>query len=396
MGTHQPIATPEKNGAVWLAGEASGDFIASLVLPEVERRMNGAPQYGVGGPRMREAGFHAWHDIRELSVRGYVEVLSHLPRLLRLRSQLVQSFAASNPRVFVGVDAPDFNLDIEAKLRRRGVPVVHFVSPAIWAWRPERIHKIRAAVDHMLLVFPFEQEIYKRAGIPATYVGHPLASVIPMTPDTAGARADFGLNEDSLPVVTVLPGSRIDEVKGCAPAFFGAVEKLLHHYGDMHVLIPAADERARENIIFLAGQYARLAQRMIVRVGTSHRMLEAADAVLVASGTAALEAALYKKPMVVGYKMPALTGMIMQKKGLIRHVSLPNILLGENVVPEFLQYFCEADQISYALEDALSNDAKRANLVERFTMLHESLRADTANLAAEAITAIAARKPAGL
>ena len=396
MGTHQPIATPEKNGAVWLAGEASGDFIASLVLPEVERRMNGAPQYGVGGPRMREAGFHAWHDIRELSVRGYVEVLSHLPRLLRLRSQLVQSFAASNPRVFVGVDAPDFNLDIEAKLRRRGVPVVHFVSPAIWAWRPERIHKIRAAVDHMLLVFPFEQEIYKRAGIPATYVGHPLASVIPMTPDTAGARADFGLNEDSLPVVTVLPGSRIDEVKGCAPAFFGAVEKLLHRYGDMHVLIPAADERAHENIIFLAGQYARLAQRMIVRVGTSHRMLEAADAVLVASGTAALEAALYKKPMVVGYKMPALTGMIMQKKGLIRHVSLPNILLGENVVPEFLQYFCEADQISYALEDALSNDAKRANLVERFTMLHESLRADTANLAAEAITAIAARKPAGL
>lgn len=396
MGTHQPIATPEKNGAVWLAGEASGDFIASLVLPEVERRMNGAPQYGVGGPRMREAGFHAWHDIRELSVRGYVEVLSHLPRLLRLRSQLVQSFAASNPRVFVGVDAPDFNLDIEAKLRRRGVPVLHFVSPAIWAWRPERIHKIRAAVDHMLLVFPFEQEIYKRAGIPATYVGHPLASVIPMTPDTAGARADFGLNEDSLPVVTVLPGSRIDEVKGCAPAFFGAVEKLLHRYGDMHVLIPAADERARENIIFLAGQYARLAQRMIVRIGTSHRMLEAADAVLVASGTAALEAALYKKPMVVGYKMPALTGMIMQKKGLIRHVSLPNILLGENVVPEFLQYFCEADQISYALEDALSNDAKRANLVERFTMLHESLRADTANLAAEAITAIAARKPAGL
>lgn len=396
MGTHQPIATPEKNGAVWLAGEASGDFIASLVLPEVERRMNGAPQYGVGGPRMREAGFHSWHDIRELSVRGYVEVLSHLPRLLRLRSQLVQSFAASNPRVFVGVDAPDFNLDIEAKLRRRVVPVVHFVSPAIWAWRPERIHKIRAAVDHMLLVFPFEQEIYKRAGIPATYVGHPLASVIPMTPDTAGARADFGLNEDSLPVVTVLPGSRIDEVKGCAPAFFGAVEKLLHRYGDMHVLIPAADELARENIIFLAGQYARLAQRMIVRVGTSHRMLEAADAVLVASGTAALEAALYKKPMVVGYKMPALTGMIMQKKGLIRHVSLPNILLGENVVPEFLQYFCEADQISYALEDALSNDAKRANLVERFTMLHESLRADTANLAAEAITAIAARKPAGL
>ena len=210
MGTHRPNPTLETNGIIWLAGEASGDYIASLALPEVEKRFEGSAQYGVGGPRMRAAGFHSWHDIRELSVRGYVEVLAHLPRLLRLRSELVKKFAASNPRVFVGVDAPDFNLGIEQQLRRRGIPTVHYVSPSIWAWRPERIHQIRRAVDHMLLVFPFEEEIYRRAGIDATYVGHPLASVIPMEPDTMGARRDYGLTEDTLPVVTIMPGSRLD------------------------------------------------------------------------------------------------------------------------------------------------------------------------------------------
>lgn len=390
MGNHHPIPTPEKNGAVWLAGEASGDFIASLVLPEVARRMKGAPQYGVGGPRMVEAGFHAWHDIRELSVRGYVEVLSHLPRLMRLRSDLVRRFADSMPQVFVGVDAPDFNLGVEEQLRRRGIPTVHFVSPSIWAWRPERIHAIRRSADHVLLVFPFEEALYKRAGIPATYVGHPLANVIPKEPDTAGARCDFGI-EDDKPVVTVMPGSRIDEVNGCGPAFFEAVDKVLHRLGDMHVLIPAADEAARAKIIFTASRFARLAQTMKVEIGRSHRMIEAADAVLCASGTASLECALYKKPMVVGYKMPALTGLIMQRKALVHCVSLPNILMGEKVVPEFLQYFCEADPISYALEDAITNETRRKELEERFARLHEDLTADTPNLAANVILEMASR-----
>lgn len=392
MGTQSNHPAQDTHGIAWLAGEASGDYIASLALPEVEKRFEGVAQYGIGGERMRAAGLDAWHDIRELSVRGYVEVLAHLPRLLRLRSEIVRRISASDPRVFVGVDAPDFNLGVEQQLRRRGVPVVHYVSPSIWAWRPERIHQIRRSVDHMLLVFPFEREIYRRAGIEATFVGHPLASVIPMEPDVEGARRDFGLAEDSLPVVTVMPGSRLDEVKGCAPAFFGAVEQLLHTYGDMHVLIPAADEQARERIIFIAGRYPRLAQRMIVRIGTSHRMIEAADAVLVASGTATLECALYKKPMVVGYSMPALTGILMQRKALIRHVSLPNILMGENVVPEFLQYFCQADQIAHALEYALDDDARRRELAERFGRLHESLRADTSSLVADVLEKHARRR----
>ena len=389
MGIQSSIPTLERNGAVWLAGEASGDFIASLVIPEVAKRMDGAPQYGVGGDKMRAAGFRAWYDVRELSVRGYIEVLTHLPRLLSFRKDLIMRFGDSMPQVFVGVDAPDFNLSVEEKLRRRGIPTVHFVSPSIWAWRPERIQNIRRAVDHMLLVFPFEEEIYRKAGIPATFVGHPLAGIIPMEPDTMGARQHFGLPDDGLPVITVMPGSRVDEVKGCGPVFFEAVERLLHRQGDAHVLIPAIDEQARNNILCVASLYPRLAQAMQVVVGESHRTMEAADAVLVASGTAALECALFKKPMVVGYKMPAITGMIMQKKALIHCVSLPNILLGENVVPEFLQFFCEPDAISYALEDAINNEARRKMLVERFSAMHESLLADTANLAADVIVGMA-------
>lgn len=389
MGIQSSIPTLERNGAVWLAGEASGDFIASLVIPEVAKRMDGAPQYGVGGDKMRAAGFRAWYDVRELSVRGYIEVLTHLPRLLSFRKDLITRFGDSMPQVFVGVDAPDFNLSVEEKLRRRGIPTVHFVSPSIWAWRPERIQNIRRAVDHMLLVFPFEEEIYRKAGIPATFVGHPLAGIIPMEPDTMGARQHFGLPDDGLPVITVMPGSRVDEVKGCGPVFFEAVERLLHRQGDAHVLIPAIDEQARNNILCVASLYPRLAQAMQVVVGESHRTMEAADAVLVASGTAALECALFKKPMVVGYKMPAITGMIMQKKALIHCVSLPNILLCENVVPEFLQFFCEPDAISYALEDAINNEARRKMLVERFSAMHESLLADTANLAADVIVGMA-------
>ena len=391
MGIQSSIPTLERNGAIWLAGEASGDFIASLVIPEVAKRMDGAPQYGVGGDKMRAVGFRAWYDVRELSVRGYMEVLTHLPRLLSLRKDLITRFGDSMPQVFVGVDAPDFNLGVEEKLRRRGIPTVHFVSPSIWAWRPERLQNIRRAVDHMLLVFPFEEEIYRKAGIPATFVGHPLAGIIPMEPDTMGARQHFGLPDDGLPVITVMPGSRVDEVKGCGPVFFEAVERLLQRQGDAHVLIPAIDEQARSNILCVASLYPRLAQAMQVVVGESHRTMEAADAVLVASGTAALECALFKKPMVVGYKMPAITGMIMQKKALIHCVSLPNILLGENVVPEFLQYFCEPDAISHALEDAINNEARHKMLVERFSAMHESLRADTANLAADVIVGMARR-----
>lgn len=380
------------DGAAWLAGEASGDFLASLVLPEVARRMDGAPQFGVGGDKMLAAGLEGWYPANRLSVRGYVEVLKKLPGILMLRSAMFKRVTQAHPRVFIGVDAPDFNLGLEAKLKSRGIRTVHFVSPSIWAWRPERIHKIRAAVDRMLLVFPFEEEIYKRENVPATYIGHPLAGIIPMTPNTTGARKSLGLEPDGEPVFAVLPGSRKDEIFGCGPVFFEACERVIERLGAGRFVVPAIDAQAREWIASVATRNRRLSERLTVVTGQSHAVLEAADAVLVASGTAALEAALYKKPMVVGYVMPAISALIMKDKGLIPYVSLPNILAGRAIVPEFLHYFCTADALACSLIDQLK-DSRRRMLEEIFSGMHESLRRPTADLAAQAImeTAGAAR-----
>lgn len=367
--------------------------MASLVLPEVAKRMDGAPQFGVGGERMLAAGLEGWYPANRLSVRGYVEVLKKLPGILMLRRALLKRISEIRPRVFVGVDAPDFNLGVEAKLKQRGIRTVHFVSPSIWAWRPERIHKIRAAVDHMLLVFPFEEEIYKRENVPATYIGHPLAGVIPMVPDTDGARRKLGIEAKGEPVFAVLPGSRKDEIFGCGPVFFEACERVIERIGAGHFVVPAIDAQAREWIASVATRNRRLSDRLTVVTGQSHAVLEASDAVLVASGTAALEAALYKKPMVVGYAMPALSALIMKDKGLIPYVSLPNILAGRAIVPEFLHYYCTADAMACSLIDQLK-DSRCKTLEEIFTAMHESLLRPTADLASEAImqTAGAARR----
>ena len=242
---------------------------------------------------------------------------------------------------------------------------------------------------NMLLVFPFEKEIYRRADIPATFVGHPLAGIIPDTPDVEGARAQFGLTGTTRPVLCVMPGSRNAELEGCGAIFLDAVNRLVKRIGEVEILVPLLNEEAVGKFTMMLKSYPQLEHLVRTGIGTSHRMIEAADAVLVASGTAALECALYKKPMVVGYKMPGLTGLLMEKKGLIDCVSLPNILLGEKVVPEFLQFFCEPDQISWALQDALLDEANRARLFERFSALHASLKADTANLAADVIMSLA-------
>lgn len=395
MGTHRSAEFRENHGIYWLAGEASGDYIASLVIPEVVARTGGLPQYGMGGDKMRAVGVVTPHDIQELNVRGYVEVIQHLPRLFQLRHNIYTECLEAESKVFVGVDAPDFNLTLEKQLRRKGMPVAHLISPSIWAWRPERIHDVREAVDHMMLVFPFEQEIYQRAGIRATFVGHPLANIIPMTPDTCAARQRLGLDADAK-VLTVMPGSRPDEIENCSTIFFDAAERMMKRIGEMKIVVPVMNDQARAKVIFNAGAFARVAKNLVIVMKDSHTAIEAADAVLCASGTAALECALFKKPMVVGYKMPALTGMLMQKKALTHYVSLPNILLNDKVVPEFLQYFCVPDFISYAIEDAVTNDRRRARLVERFSVLHRSLRADTPNLVADIVSDLAKRSRFGM
>jgi len=380
----------EHESFAWLAGESSGDFLASLVLPELSRRHPSVRQVGVGGSKMRASGLEVWADASALSVMGYVEVLRKLPSILLLRQRLLARLARDVPRVFIGVDAPDFNLGIEGVLTKRGIPCVHMVSPSIWAWRPERIEVIRRVARHVLLVFPFEEAIYRKAGIPATYIGHPLAGLIPMRPDAARARAQLGLHVADEPVLAVLPGSRVSELSGCAPVFFAACEKLCEILcGRIRFLLPAINATAKERILSIAMRYPRFFERLEVTVGQSHTVLEASDVVLAASGTATLEAALFKRPVVVGYTMSGMTAWLMKRKGVasLRYVSLPNILAGEPLVPEFLHYFCTSEAIAYSVLAQLE-PKRRDFLFQRFTALHESLLRPTSQLACQAIESV--------
>lgn len=368
---------------VWLAGETSGDFIASLVLPEVAQAYPNEKMLGIGGDRMILAGLTPWHHASALSVRGYVEVLKKLPSLLMLRREMKRRVSSLTPRAFIGVDAPDFNLAIEEYLKAEGIKTIHFVCPSIWAWRPERIHQIKRAVDHMLLIFPFEKRLMDEAGVDSTYIGHPLARQIPMHPDKDAARERLGIDPVG-PVFAVLPGSRQAEVAWCGPHFFGACEKVLEFNKKATFLVPAADAVRETQIKVLLENFPKAKAAIRIITSDSHTVMQASDAILVASGTATLEAALFKRPMVVGYSMPGLTGILMQKKGIIDFVSLPNILAGERLVPEILQYYCRAETLAYALwrEYERRNDSK---LMDQFTKMHESLLLDTPKLASDAI-----------
>lgn len=387
-------ADPRDLNCAFVAGEASGDLLAAGVIADMRRQVPALRCVGVGGDRMIAAGFDPWAHVRELSVRGYVEVLRHLPRLLRLRRDLMARFLAQRPDVLVGVDAPDFNLGLEEKYRAAGGRVVHFISPSIWAWRAERIHQIRRAVDLMLLVFPFEQKIYDEAGIPARYVGHPLAAMIPRVPDAAAARGRLGLADVSSGSgrwVAALPGSRVDEVKHLGEVFLDALELLLRREPGLRILMPAADADLHRTLQAMLDARPALAPALTLTAGRAHDCLEAADAVLVASGTASLEAALYKRPMVIGYRMPGFSAWLMRRKGRIPWAGLPNILAGESLVPELLQEACTPAALADALQLQLNDGALRDRLVQRFTTMHDELHRDTARLAADAILEVARR-----
>lgn len=363
-----------------VAGEASGDLLGAHFINALKQEHPDLRAAGIAGPRMIEAGVEAIYPSEKLAVNGYVEVLRHLPELLWIRSRITRRFLKERPRVFVGIDAPDFNFTLEAKLKRAGIPTVHFVSPSIWAWRPERIHRIKLAVSHMLVVFPFEERIYREAGIPVTYVGHPLADVIPLEIDTAAARATLGLA--SGPVIALLPGSRKGEVARHARLMLDAAVLILKHHPDAQFVVPAANETAAQ-LIRQAAQGLNLPLHVLA--GQSHTALAACDVTLVASGTATLEAALFKKPMVITYRMPAITARMMLKQALQPWVGLPNVLLREFVVPERLQ--------DAATPEALANDAlawlddapRRLELHETFRTLHMSLRQGASARIAEAL-----------
>ncbi|HET9025360.1 MAG TPA: lipid-A-disaccharide synthase [Burkholderiaceae bacterium] len=378
------------SGIAFVAGEASGDLLAAGVLAELKRRDPALGLFGIGGDRMIEAGFDAWEHVRALSVRGYVEVVRHLPRLLRLRSDLLRRLTHDRPRAFVGVDAPDFNLGLEEKLRARGIRVVHMVSPSVWAWRRERMDQVRRAVDRMLLVFPFEQALYDDAGIPATYVGHPLAAMIPLVPDAPAARARLGIAHDP-PLVAVLPGSRPDEIRYLGTVFVAAMARMKSALPALNFVLPVADPSLRPLIDAALRVHPELAAGVALTAGRSHDCLEACDVVLVASGTATLEAALYKRPMVISYRMPWLSAWIMRRKGYIPYVGLPNIMANEFVVPELLQDAATPEALAGAVLDLLGDTERRARLAQRFTEMHHALQRDTARLAADAILAEADR-----
>jgi lipid-A-disaccharide synthase len=371
-----------------VAGEASGDLLAGLLLDGLRRRWPGLQAVGIGGAQMQRRGFEAWWPSERLAVRGYAEVLRHYRAIVGIRDQLKARLLAEPPDVFIGVDAPDFNLDLEAALKARGIPTVHFVSPSVWAWRPERVGKIARSTDLVLCIFPFEAPLLERHGIRARYVGHPLAQVIPLVPDAMAARHALGLCSDA-PVVALLPGSRVSEIEHLAHRFFAAAALLAQQRPGLQFVVPTLPA-LRAAVQAAARAHAGAAQPLIVE-GQSHTVLAACDVTLIASGTATLEAALFKRPMVIAYHMNWLSWQIMRRKRLQPWVGLPNILSGEFVVPELLQEAASPHALAAAVSDWLDAPEKIAALQRRFDALHHELRRDTPALATHAIEEFLAR-----
>jgi lipid-A-disaccharide synthase len=376
---------------VMVAGEVSGDRLAAPAIRAIRANDPSWRIAGVAGDRMTEAGCEPWHHVRELSVRGYVEVLRELPRLLWLRRSLQRRILRSGCRVMVGVDSPDFNLGLEVAVRAAGVPTIHYVSPSIWAWRGERIEQIRRAATHVLLVFPFEQRLYARSGIAATYVGHPLAQEIPLHPNRDAACARLGIAGQQT-VIALLPGSRKAEIELIGPVFFAAADRVVSQLSPVRFVVPVADASLRPRIEAQIARHPRLAPLTSLIESQSHDCLEAAHAVLVTSGTATLEAALFKRPMVIAYRMPRLSAWTMRKiGGYMPWVGLPNILAGEEVVPELLQDDATDEALAAALMRQLEDQAGQSRLAERFEAIHESLRRDTPSLVAGVVLDLAAK-----
>lgn len=349
--------------------------------------------HGIGGPHMAQYDFVSDFPMEKLSVRGLFEVLAHYRELKGIQNTLRDRLLQEKPAVFVGVDAPDFNLGLEAQLKDAGIPTVHFIGPSIWAWRGGRIKKIQRSVSHMLVIFPFEEEIYRAAGVPATYVGHPLAQVIPMAPDRDAACRELGL-DPARRVVAILPGSRMSELKYNAVAFIAAAKLLLQRDPQLQIVAPMAGETRHRYFHELIAQAGLQDVPMLITDGQSHRALAAADAVMVASGTASLEVALFKKPMVIAYKMMRASWHVLRHMAYQPWIGLPNILAREFLVPELLQDAATPQALAEALWTQLEDQAHRDRLHQRFVDMHHSLLRDTAGESAQAVmNVIAAGQP---
>ncbi len=370
------------------AGETSGDQLGAGLITELRTRFPDAQFAGIGGDGMRAAGLDAWFEASELAVMGLAEVLAHLPRLLRLRKTFRQRVLDWKPDVFIGIDAPDFNLGVERWLKQRGVRTVHDVSPSVWAWRESRASKIGASADRVLCLFPMEPPIYARHGVDATFIGHPMADEIALQPDRDAARAALGEPADA-PILALLPGSRLSEIQRMLPVFVEAATRLAGDIPGLRVLVPAANPQCRAAIERIATDASpNLSLRILD--GDAQRAMIASDVVLLASGTAALEALLCKRPMVVGHRISPLTYRIVKALGLLKSdfVSLPNVLAGEAMVPELLQDACTADNLHAALLHWFREADAVAALQPRFLAIHETLRRDASARAADVVAAL--------
>ncbi|MDB5935007.1 MAG: lipid-A-disaccharide synthase [Massilia sp.] len=367
-----------------VAGEVSGDMLAGRLLAGLRTQLPQARFHGIGGPRMAEQGFVSDLPMDTLTVRGLFEVIPRYREIKGIQNALRDRLLAERPAVFIGADYPGFNLGLEMQLKAAGIPTVHCVSPQIWAWRGGRIKKIQKAVSHMLVIFPFEEEIYKKAGVPVTYIGHPLAEMIPLQPDQDQARRALGLDLDAR-VVTVMPGSRMGELQYLAAPFVAAVKLLAARDPGLRFVVPMAGEKQRAYFTDLVAHAGLGSVEIVLVNGHSHVAIAAADAVLVASGTATLEVALFKKPMVIAYKVMAASWQIMRHMGYQPWIGLPNILAREFLVPELLQNAATPQALADAVWKQLTDAPGRLRLVQRFTDMHHSLLRNSAQESAAAV-----------
>ena len=376
------MSKPIRIGMV--AGEPSGDILAAGMVAELKRQYPDAVIEGIGGPNMIDAGFHSLFDMETLSVMGLVEVLAHLPAILKVKKQLLAHFEQNPPDIFVGVDAPDFNLRVEKALKARGIKTMHYVSPTVWAWREKRIHKIAKAANRVLGLFPFEQQVYDKYDVPYTFVGHTMADAIALEPDQSAARQVLGVDSKA-PVLAVLPGSRRGEVDTLLPVFLETIEAIHAKRSDIQFLIPAANEHRLAQIKALLLEADNAEERLPIQVtqGTSRDAMIASDVILLASGTATLEAMLCKRPMVAAYKLAPFTYKIMQRLYKAPFFTLPNLLADEAIIPELLQEEVNAENMSNQLLNFFESD--NSALISRFTDLHHTLKCNADKTAAKAV-----------
>nr|WP_267874271.1 lipid-A-disaccharide synthase [Duganella alba] len=373
-----------------VAGEPSGDMLAARLLSGLRPHLPEARFHGIGGPQMMAQGFESHWPMDQLTVRGLLPVLMRYRELKGIQNTLRDQLLAERPAAFIGADYPGFNLGLEEQLKAAGIPTIHYIGPQIWAWRGGRIKKIISAVSHMLVVFPFEEEIYRQAGVPVSYVGHPLAELIPLTPDEGAARRALGMPEDGN-VVTIMPGSRMSELKYNTVAFVQAARLLKARDRTLRFVAPMAGERQRAYFLELVAQAGLQDVEIQLLDGQSHTAIAAADAVLVASGTASLEVALFKKPMVIAYKMMELEWQILRHFGYQPWIGMPNILAREFLVPELLQHAANPEALAEAMWKQLSDAPHRLRLAQRFTDMHHSLLRNSAVESAAAVLRVIER-----